>query len=100
MKITMTIREWKQLMKDENRIMRQYFEVGAKNGEYVALSQKGEVFAYDLKRKTYVYYPLNESSEIVTFDVEALELRDDLTRANLFKEIEKIIDTSKCLKYL
>jgi hypothetical protein len=100
MKITMTIREWKQLMKDDNNTMRTYFEVGTRSGEYVSLSQKGEVFAYDLKRKTYVYYPLDENSEIVTFDVEALELRDDLTRASLFKEIEKIVDTSKCLKYL
>jgi hypothetical protein len=87
-------------MKDESNTMRTYFEVGERNGEYVSLSQKGEVFAYDLLRKTYVYYPLDENSEIVTFDVEALELRDDLTRANLFKEIEKIVDTSKCLKYL
>ena len=47
-----------------------------------------------------MYYLLDENSEIVTFNVEVLELRDDLTRANLFKEIEKIVDTSKCLKYL
>ena len=100
MKITMTIREWKQLMKDDNKTIRQHFEVGERSGEYVALSQKGEVFAYDSLRKTYVYYPLDENSEIVTFDVESQELRDDLIRANLFKEIEKIVDTSKCLKYL
>ena len=100
MKITMTIREWKELMKDDNNTIRTYFEVGTRNGEYVSLSQKGEVFAYDLAQKTYVYYLLDENSEIVTFNVEVLELRDDLTRANLFKEIEKIVDTSKCLKYL
>lgn len=96
----MTIKEWKELTKGDSNMIEQYFEVGEKNGEYVALSQKGEVFAYDPKRKTYVYFSLDENSEIVTFDVEAAELRDDLTRASLFKEIEKIVDTSKCLKYL
>jgi hypothetical protein len=100
MKIIMTIREWKELMKDGNKTIQQYFEVGERNGEYISLSQKGEVFAYDLARKTYVYYKLDENTETVTFDVEALELRDDLIRASIFKEIEKIVDTSKCLKYL
>jgi hypothetical protein len=33
MKITMTIKEWKQLMKDDNNTMRTYFEVGERNGE-------------------------------------------------------------------
>lgn len=100
MKIEMTIREWKELMKGDSNIIETYFEVGERNGEYVALSQKGEVFAYDSKRETYVYFSLGENSEIVTFDVEVLELRDDLTRASLFKEVEKITDTAKCLKYL
>lgn len=100
MKITMTIREWKELMKGDSNIIQTYFEVGERNYEYVALSQKGEVFAYDAKRETYVYFSLDENSETVTFDVEAQELRDDLTKASLFKEIEKITDTAKCLKYL
>lgn len=100
MKIKTTIREWKELMKGDSNIIQTYFEVGERNGEYVALSQKGEVFAYDSNRETYVYFSLDENSETVTFDVEAVELRDDLTRASLFKEIEKIVDASKCLKYL
>lgn len=100
MKVTMTIREWKELMKGDSKTIQQYFEVGERNGEYVALSQKGEVFAYDSKRETYVYFSLDENSETVSFDIEALELRDDLTRASLFKEIKKITDTAKCLKYL
>lgn len=100
MKITMTIREWKELMKDDNNTIQTYFEVATRNGEYVSLSQKGEVFAYDLSKKTYVYFSLDDNAELVTFNVEVLELRDDLTRANIFKEIEKIVDTSKCLKYL
>ena len=100
MKITMTIREWKELMEGDSNIIEAYFEVGERNGEYVALSQKGEVFAYDSKRKTYVYFSLDENSETVTFDAEAAELRDDLIKASLFKEIEKIVDASKCLKYL
>lgn len=100
MKITITIREWKELMKGDSNAIETYFEVGERNGEYVALSQKGEVFAYDSKRETYVYFSLDENSETVTFDVEAAELRDDLTRASLFKEMEKIVDAAKCLKYL
>lgn len=100
MKITMTIREWKELMKGDSNAIETYFEVGERNGEYVALSQKGEVFTYDSKRETYVYFSLNESSEIVVFDVEAAELRDDLTRANCFRKIEKIVDNTKSLKYL
>lgn len=100
MKVIMTIREWKELIKGDSNMIQQYFEVGERNGEYVALSEKGEVFTYDSKRETYVYFSLDENSEIVTFDVEAQELRDDLTRASLFKEIEKIVDAAKCLKYL
>lgn len=100
MKIMMTIKEWKKLMEYDNTIIRNHFEVGERNGEYVSLSQKGEVFAYDLKRKRYVYYLLDENSEIVTFDVNAVELRDDLIKANCFKKIEKIVDNTKSLKYL
>ena len=47
------------------------------------------------QKKTYVYFSLDDNAELVTFNVKLLKLRDDLTRANLFKEIEKIVDTSK-----
>lgn len=100
MKITMTIREWKELMEYDDITICNHFEVGERSGEYVALSQEGEIFAYDLKRKRYVYYLLDENSEIVTFDVNAIELRDDLIKANYFRKIEKIVDASKSLKYL
>ena len=100
MKVTMTIKEWKELMEYDDTTIRNHFEVGEKNGEYVSLSQKGEVFAYDLKRKTYISLLLDENSEVVTFDVNAIELRDDLIKANCFRKIEKIVDNTKSLKYL
>lgn len=100
MKVTMTIKEWKELMEYDDTTIRNHFEVGERNGEYVALSQKGEVFAYDSKRETYVYFSLDENFETVTFDVNAVELRDDLIKANCFRKIEKIVDNTKCLKYL
>lgn len=100
MKVTMTIKEWKELMEYDDTTICNHFEVGERNGEYVSLSQKGEVFAYDLKRKTYIYLLLDENSEVVTFDVNAIELRDDLIKANCFRKIEKIVDNTKSLKYL
>lgn len=93
----MTIKEWKELMEYDDNTIRNHFEVGERNGEYVSLSQKGEVFAYDLKRKTYIYLLLDENSEVVTFDVNALELRDDLIKANCFRKVEKIVDNTKLL---
>lgn len=100
MKVTMTIKEWKELMEYDDTTIRNHFEVGERNGEYVSLSQEGKVFAYDLKRKTYISLLLDENSEVVTFDVNALELRDDLIKANCFRKIEKIVDNTKSLKYL
>lgn len=100
MKVTMTIKEWKELMEYDDTTIRNHFEVGERNGEYVSLSQEGKVFAYDLKRKTYISLLLDENSEVVTFDVGALELRDDLIKANYFRKIEKIVDNTKSLKYL
>lgn len=100
MKVTMTIKEWKKLMEYNDITIRNHFEVGERNGEYVSLSQKGEVFAYDSKRKTYVYFSLDENFETVIFDVNAVELRDDLIKANCFRKIEKIVDNTKSLKYL
>lgn len=87
-------------MEYDNITMRNYFEVGERNKQYVSLSAKGEVFGYDVKRKAYIYYPLDENTEAVSFDVESKELRDDLIRANRFKEIERIVDDTKQLKYL
>lgn len=100
MKVTMTIKEWKELMEYNDTTIRNHFEVGERDGEYVSLSQEGKVFAYDLKRKTYISLLLDENSEVVTFDVNALELRDDLIKANCFRKIEKIVDNTKSLKYL
>lgn len=100
MKVTMTIKEWKELMEYDDTTIRNHFEVGERDGEYVSLSQEGKVFAYDLKRKTYISLLLDENSEVVTFDVNALELRDDLIKANCFRKIEKIVDNTKSLKYL
>lgn len=100
MRITMTIKEWKELMEYDNITIRNHFEVGERNKQYVSLSSKGEVFGYDTKREAYIYYPLDENSEIVSFDINAKELRDDLIRANRFREIERIVDDTKQLKYL
>ena len=100
MKITMTIREWKELMEYDSNTIRNYFEVGERNKQYVSLSEQGEVFGYDIKRKTYIYYSLDENNEIVSFNIESKELRNDLIRANRFKEIERIVDDTKQLKYL
>lgn len=100
MKVTMTIKEWKELMEYDDTTIRNHFEVGERDGEYVSLSQEGKVFTYDSKRETYVSLLLDENSEVVTFDVNALELRDDLIKANCFRKIEKIVDNTKSLKYL
>ncbi|MBQ1392132.1 MAG: hypothetical protein IIY81_01055 [Lachnospiraceae bacterium] len=100
MKVTMTIKEWKELMEYDDTTICNHFEVGERDGEYVSLSQKGEVFAYDLKHKKYIYPILDENSEVVAFDVNTIELRDDLIKANCFRKIEKIVDNTKSLKYL
>ena len=77
-----------------------YFEVGEKNGKYIALSPEEEIFEYDIKENTRVYWSLGDSETVDFAIYDIKELRDDLIRANQFKRVEKIVNNMKDLKYL